>query len=230
MRITCLQHVPFEGPAHLAEWAAAAGHSLSVVHVYEIGLPELDTFDALFVLGGPMGVYDTDRFPWLADEMLLVREAIAADRIVLGVCLGAQLIAAALGGDVRPHAHCEIGWFDVDVLAEARDHPLTRELPVRFGAFHWHGDRFEIPDDCVRLFATPACDHQGFARGERVLALQFHLESTVESVDALIAHCADEIDDGPFTQTAEQMTRGTSGLDPMHAILDLLLRRLLQAS
>jgi GMP synthase-like glutamine amidotransferase len=139
LRISVLQHVPFETPGALENWAANRGHHLAVSHLYrDADLPDMRDFDWLVLLGGPMGVGDVDRFPWLTPETRLVAEAIDADRTVLGFCLGAQLIARALGAAVEPSRHREIGWFPVARRPDAA--PLFNALPNRFPAFHWHGD------------------------------------------------------------------------------------------
>ena len=211
MHIHCLQHVPFEGPAAIAVWAANAGHSFSATPLYEqADLPRQDDFDWLVVMGGPMGVYDESAFPWLATEKVFLREAIAAGKTVIGVCLGAQLLADALGGRVYRGREKEIGWFSIELTETARASHLFGFLPSRFEVFHWHGDTFEIPQGAVRLARSEGCDNQAFLYEERVLGLQFHLESTPQSVGAIVANCADELVGGPYIQSAEQMLDGGS--------------------
>ena len=208
MRIHCLQHVPFEGPAAIADWADGAGHALNSTPLHAgASLPRLSEVDWLVVMGGPMGVHDEPRYPWLAEEKRFLREAIAAGRTIVGVCLGAQLLAEALGARVYRGLHTEIGWFPVELTEAAATSDILGFLPNRLEVFHWHGDTFEIPPGAIHLARSQGCENQAFLYDGRVLGLQFHMESTPESVDAIMANCADEIVDAPFIQSAEQMTQ-----------------------
>jgi GMP synthase-like glutamine amidotransferase len=206
LRIHCLQHVPFEGPAAIEERARARGHGFATTRLDRAEpLPAIADFDWLVVMGGPMGVADRDRFDWMAPEIALIRGAVDAGRRVLGVCLGAQFLAHALGADVRPAAEREIGWFPVEGLAPA-DAGIFDGLPPTFTPLHWHGDTFELPPGAVQLARGPACEHQAFQLGPRAIGLQFHLEATPTSVTALVDHCADEIGPGRW-QMAPQSIR-----------------------
>jgi GMP synthase-like glutamine amidotransferase len=206
MRIHVLQHVPFEGPARIAYWARKQGHGLTVSHLYAGDpLPEIDAFDRLVVMGGPMGVADEAEHSWLRPEKARIADAIAAGRSVVGICLGAQLIAEALGARVYRNAHKEIGWFPIQLTDAGRAHPLCEGLPAEQTVFHWHGDTFDPPAGAAHLAHSAGCAHQAFALGHRVLGLQFHLESTPDSVDAICANAAAEIVPDTYVQTAEQM-------------------------
>lgn len=228
MRIHYLQHVPFEDPAGILDWASEAGCWITGSRLFAgERLPGLRDFDLLVVMGGPMGVRDLDEHPWMEDEAVFIGDAISAGRKVLGICLGAQLIAAALGAKVRRARQKEIGFFAVDRTPEAADCPVFRHFDERFMAFHWHGDTFEIPRDAVRLASGPACINQAFRFEDRVFGLQFHVESTRQSMEKLIAHCADELDPGaPFVQSAEAMRAAgqeLAALQPtMRAMMDAL--------
>lgn len=206
MRIHVLQHVPFEGPSRIADWAAATGHALTTSHLY-VGdpLPELARFDRLVVMGGPMGVGDEAEHSWLAPEKARIADAIAAGKSVVGICLGAQLIAEVLGARVWRNAHREIGWFPIDLTPAAAGVGLCTDLPRRLTAYHWHGDTFDLPAGAVHLARSEACEQQAFLYGDRVLALQCHLEATPEAVAALAEHCANEIEPGPWVQSAAEM-------------------------
>jgi GMP synthase (glutamine-hydrolysing) len=137
-------------------------------------------FRGLIVMGGPMGVSESDRYPFLTPEIALIRRAADARLPVLGICLGAQLIAASLGARVFPGPQKEIGWYPVEVTAPEDD--LTRGLPLRFMGFHWHGDTFDLPAGARRLFRSSLYENQGFRWGRNVLALQFHFEVSAEMV------------------------------------------------
>jgi GMP synthase-like glutamine amidotransferase len=206
MRIHCLQHVPFEGPAAIANWAADRGHPLAISRLDRgEGLPSPDAFDRLVVMGGPMGVGDEAEHPWLPAEKALLRRSIDAGRSVVGICLGAQLLAEVLGARVYRGAHKEIGWFPIELTDRGPVSPVFAGLPRRLEVFHWHGDTFDLPSGAQRLASSAACLNQAFLHGERVLGLQFHLESTPESVRAIVANCADELTPARWVQTAGQM-------------------------
>mgnify|MGYP000849044073 CR=1 FL=1 len=179
MRIHALQHVPFEPPGSIEAWARHAGHALAITHLYRGDpLPAVEEPDLLVVLGGPMSVHDEARYPWLIDEKRFIERAIAAGRRVLGICLGAQLIAQVLGARVYANDEKEIGWFAVEATAAARTAAVFEGFPPRLLAFHWHGETFDIPAGAVHAARSAACAHQAFAFGDRVVGLQFHLETT----------------------------------------------------
>lgn len=212
MRLHVLQHVPFEGPAGIGEWAARRGHSVTITPLFEdAGLPEQTDFDWLIVMGGPMGIYDEDDYPWLVREKEFLREAISGGKTVVGICLGAQLIADALGARVHRNGHKEIGWFPIELTEQGQTSPPLVFLPHRFEVFHWHGDTFDLPEGAVHLAYSQGCEHQGFLYDQRVLGLQFHLESTPASVADLVANCADEIVPAAYVQDAERMLAATKG-------------------
>lgn len=179
MRIHWFQHVPFEDLGCIAPYLLAQGHSLSVTRSYAgEAPPALADVDALIVMGGPMNVDDVDAHPWLSAEKAAIAAAIAQGKAVLGICLGAQLIAAALGTAVTRNAEVEVGWFDVTRMPSADDAAVLADFPQRFSAFHWHGDTFAIPDGARHLMRSEACAHQAFSLGDTVIGLQFHLEVT----------------------------------------------------
>lgn len=224
MRWHCLQHAPFEGPGYLESWAKRRGHALGRTPAWAgRGFPPLDELDGLFVLGGPMNVHEEGRHPWLAAEKTFLARAVAAEKPLLGICLGAQLLAAVLGGAVTASPQREIGWFPVDLTPEGREAALFGSFPDRFPAFHWHADRFSIPPGAIHLARTEACPEQAFVYGDRVVGLQFHLESTAESIAALIEHCAEDITGAPFVQRPIVMEKLADHLPTTHLLLDSLL-------
>jgi GMP synthase-like glutamine amidotransferase len=205
MRLHYIQHVPFEGPANIQVWAENQGWQISGTGLYRMEqLPPQDEFDWLVIMGGPMNVYEEKEFPWLAAEKKFIRTAIENDKIVLGICLGAQLIADVLGGRVVRNRHKEIGWFPVSLTPDGPASVPFQGFPKQFPALHWHGDTFSLPPGAIMLAESRACPAQAFsASGDRVLALQFHLESSVESIRALIENCSDELVDAEYVQTAD---------------------------
>lgn len=223
MRIHCLQHVPFETPAAIADWAARRRHRLDCTLMRQgIQLPRLAEVDMLVLMGGPMSVNDDDALPWLADEKQYLRRAIHSGKRVLGVCLGAQMIAQALGAPVTRNLHREIGWF-----------PLQRErglapmhaalLPASLDAFHWHGETFGLPPGAVRLASSAACLNQVFCAGDRILGLQCHLEVTPVVAGDLVRHCGDELVPAPYVQTAAELLAKPQRFAAANNALDRLL-------
>lgn len=228
MRIHILQHVPFEGPAAIGDWAARQGHALTTTPFFEHRrLPDVGTFDWLVIMGGPMGVRDEADYPWMADEKKLIRQAVGGGKTVIGVCLGAQLIADVLGARVYRNAHREIGWFPIEPTDQGRASGPFASLPSRLEVFHWHGDTFDLPAGAIHLAASEGCAHQAFLYEGRVLGLQCHLESTPASVADIVANCADEIIPGRYVQTAEQMlTAPQESYADIHRALFGILDRL----
>jgi GMP synthase-like glutamine amidotransferase len=198
MNLHWLQHVSFEGLGCIGPWLADRGYTATCTRLWAgDGLPHISAVDGLIVMGGPMGVYDEAAYPWLVNEKTFIRRIIAANKPVLGICLGAQLIAEVLGAAVRKNSQKEIGFFPV--------RGDGRILPQSFVPFHWHGDTFGIPPGAVPLASSTATANQAFVFKDDVLALQFHLETTEESLLELYRNALDEIMDGPFIQTLEQM-------------------------
>lgn len=227
MRIHVLQHVPFEPPGSIEAWAKRTWHALAITHPYRgEPLPMAQDADLLVVLGGPMSVHDEAKFPWLVDEKRLIERTIAAGRRVLGICLGAQLIAQALGARVHANGDKEIGWFAVEATAAARTAAVFQDFPRRLLAFHWHGETFDIPAGAVHVARSAACANQAFAFGERVVGLQFHLETTPAGARDLIAHGIDELVEGRHIQQPLAMLgypeRFAAINVAMHALLDRL--------
>ncbi|MBN1141858.1 MAG: type 1 glutamine amidotransferase [Deltaproteobacteria bacterium] len=199
MRAHYFQHVSFEGLGSIEPWLHAAGYRIGFTRFFqEDRLPELEDIDLLIVLGGPMSVHDTEKYPWLIAEQGFIREAVAAGKAVLGICLGAQLIAAACGGAVYRNRFKEIGWFPV--LGMAAEGPAFRFPPV-VEAFHWHGETFDPPPEAVLLARSEGCENQAFQLGRRVIGLQFHLETTSESARQIVAQCRDELIPSEYVQT-----------------------------
>ncbi len=185
MKIVALRHVAFEDLGVWASTIRARGHRVEYVDAGE-DLGRARAADLLVVLGGPIGVADTGEYPYLADERDLVAERLADDRPTLGVCLGAQLMAAALGADVYPGTRKEIGWGRLDLAPEAAATPLglLADAPI----LHWHGDTFDLPAGATPLASTALTPHQAFALG-RSLALQFHCEVAAGVIERwLVGH------------------------------------------
>jgi GMP synthase-like glutamine amidotransferase len=208
MNIHFLQHVPFEHLGALERWVNQPGNKVTSTRLYEESkLPFVDLFDVLIILGGPMSVHDEDRYRWLIAEKTLIKKALEKGKKVIGICLGAQLIAEAMGGRVSLNAEQEIGWFPIEWSKEALAHPCFEGLPNPMPAFHWHGEYFSIPEDATPLGKTEACINQGFIWKNQVLAFQFHLEMTAQGIEGLIRNCPEDLNGGAFVQDAAQLLR-----------------------
>jgi GMP synthase-like glutamine amidotransferase len=195
-RATVLKHVPFEGPGRIAERLTKRGYELELRELHRgEPVPEaVASGDLLVVMGGPMGVADVGapEFPFLRPELELLARCIEVDAPVLGVCLGAQLLAAAAGARVEPMKHpdgrraYEIGWASLSFLHEGAHDALLAGLPARAPVLHWHGDAFELPGGARRLAATELCPNQAFALRSRLFGLQFHCEVGAADVDGFL--------------------------------------------
>ncbi|HWP46336.1 MAG TPA: type 1 glutamine amidotransferase [Candidatus Limnocylindrales bacterium] len=227
IKIHYLQHVPFEGLASIEQWAKTRGHLLSVTRFYQNEpLPPVDEIDWLVVLGGPMNIYEEDRYPWLSREKRFIEQVISKEKVVLGICLGSQLIADVLGARVFRNRYKEIGWFPIEFTPEAQTSPLFNFLPPRLTAFHWHGDTFELPRGTVWLAQSEGCQNQAFLYKEKVLGLQFHLESTKESVEQLLANCADELVEGRYIQKPDEILSHETDFEKINQALYGILDRM----
>ncbi len=209
MRVHVLQHVPFEGLAGIQRWLEAQGARVTATRFYENpALPALDQVDFVVALGGPMSVNDEAELPWLVDEKQFVRDAVAADKAVLGVCLGAQLISSALGGVVAPGPFKEVGWFPIRAVQSQG----TFEFPEELEVFHWHGETFSLPDGAQLLAESPGCKHQAFQLGRRVVGLQFHLEMTEASIERIVDNCRNDLTPGRYVARESELLGG----HPLH--------------
>jgi len=201
MHIHFIQHVAFEYPGSIIDWATENNHTTAFTKVFEEAVFPLPAqYDMLVILGGPMGVYEEDIYPWMADEKHCIKAAIAAKKKVLGVCLGSQFIANVLGEEVYPHTLKEIGWWPVQKVTE---HALTEGLPVEFITFHWHGDTFKLPGGAVQLFRTAQCGQQGYIYSNHVAGLQFHMEVKQDLLDGMTEHESKELTGEGYVQTAQ---------------------------
>ena len=193
MNVLIVKNVLTEGPGTIADFLRDERILSRVVELHGgAELPSMDGFTHVVVLGGPMAVYEMDRYPYLVREARLIEDAIGAGKRVLGVCLGAQMIAHALGARVYAGGAKEIGWYEVGITDEGMRDPCMRELAVHgrnaAHVFQWHGDTFDLPGGCVRLASSDLFPNQAFSYAGRVYALQFHIEVTPEIVQGWLAH------------------------------------------
>ncbi len=229
MRIHSLQHVAFEDTGSIYQDLITQGHTLTTTHWYKgEQAPKLDTFDVLIIMGGPMGVYDETEYPWLAAEKAFIAASIASGKKLLGICLGAQLIACVLGAKVTQNAHREIGWFPITISTSARENSIAQILDNCAEVFHWHGDTFELPKGATLIASSTACANQVYVIGEQIYAFQFHLETTRASAIALIENCAEDLDHSIYVQTAEEILQDTQKFTAINQAMSRALETILR--
>lgn len=180
----------------------------------------------LIIMGGPMSIHDEFEHVWLKAEKWFVKQVIEAGKPVLGICLGAQLIAATLGGTVSKGKEKEIGWFPVTLSPEFSASDLGKRFPETMNVFHWHGETFSIPDGAVRVASSEACENQGFIYNERVVGLQFHLETTRISAESIISNSRQELVEAPFIQNEEEMLKDETRFAEINRLMQIFLEHL----
>jgi GMP synthase - Glutamine amidotransferase domain len=228
-KIHYFQHVPFEGLGSIEEWITLSGHSLTSTRFFESAvLPEISDIDWLIVMGGPMSVNNEKQYPWLAAEKKFIRQAIDEGKTVLGICLGSQLVSAALGAKVYQNKEKEIGWFDIELTCFAKSDKLFFDIENRIKVFHWHGDTFDLPEKAVHLAFSKGCKNQAYSYKDKVLALQFHLEPTISSLQEMIDFGRDELKTGKYVQTEQELKKYDLLIESSREILFTILNRLAQ--
>ncbi len=228
MRAHCLMNVHFEEPGYIADWMDRQTYSMPVWRLFENpSLPDVEDVDLLVVMGGPMNIYEEERYPFLAGEKELINACIKEHKHVLGICLGAQLIADALGEKVFMNREKEIGWFPTQPGNGNNDHEILSVFPETFTPFHWHGETFNLPEGARMLGSSDACRNQGFLYGDHVLALQFHLEITPQIIEGLLQHASDDLTAGTYVQSVPEIREGLEYCPENKAVLFKLLDRFL---
>lgn len=202
LKIHYLQHVSFEGPGCISEWALKNNHELTSTKLYrDEAFPLIDSIDWVIIMGGPMSANDGNMINWINREKEFIASAIKAGKTVIGICLGSQLIASVLSASVYGNTHKEIGWFPIYSPSNTPNMLFNEAVPKQ--VFHWHGETFNLPDGAQLLASSEACANQAYLYAGRVLGLQFHLEVTAESLTQMIAHGKHELDGSKYTQPAE---------------------------
>lgn len=228
MRIHYLQHESFEDPGSIFEWADKPGNTITGTRFFEknFSLPSPAEPDLLIVMGGPMGVYEEDQYHWLKTEKKFISEVIQQGKKVLGICLGAQLLAEVLGGRVYKNREKEIGWFDIHFTKESGEDCYFAGFPASMKVFHWHGDTFDLPPGARHIAYSEACRNQAFTWKDRVIGLQFHIEATRKSVEELAFHCKNELTEAPYIQKEKEILSDAVNIESMNRFMFRLLDKM----
>lgn len=219
-----MQHVSFEGLGSIEAVLKESSHSISVTRMFaNEPFPEISDIDWLIVMGGSMGVHDDKAYPWLKTEKQFIKNVIQSGKVVLGICLGAQLIAEVMDAQVYKNKYREIGWFDINFNPNL-NHTLLKDIfPKQIEVFHWHGDTFDIPEDAIPIASSEATPNQGFIFDNRVIALQFHLETTPESAKALIDNCSNELDGSKYVQNEQEILSNYLRFTKINQLMDQIV-------
>ena len=229
MKVHWLQHLPFEGLGSMGEYFQQKGIASTSTHFYlNEKLPEMDSFDWLIIMGGAMSANDDAKYSWLTAEKEFIKKAIDAGKVVIGVCLGAQLIAASLGAKVYRNKYKEIGWFDLKPSKEAKSTILGNCFSME--VFHWHGDTFDLPKGAVHLASSEATKNQGFIINNRVVGFQFHLETTCEYAKALFDNFPEEIKNDKYIQNAQRVFSDLGRFERINKIMAEILETIQKAN
>ncbi len=206
MRVHIIIHAPFEKPGVIGTWVIRNGHALSYTHTYRgEQLPEISEIDFLVIMGGPQSPLELDKYPYLRDEIALTKLAIDQKKSVLGICLGAQIIAESLDAKTERSPHKEVGVFPIHLTNEGINDPIFKNLPKSFNVMHWHNDMPGVPVGSTILAYSDGCPRQIIRFNERVYGLQCHMEMTDELITGMTEHCASDLKPSQYVQNAEKL-------------------------
>jgi GMP synthase-like glutamine amidotransferase len=206
LRVHCFQHVDYEDLGCIKDWCKMKGHQITYTRFYKgESLTQTANFDWLIVMGGPMGVYDNEKYCWLSNEKKVIETAIQHNKTVIGICLGSQLVAEVLGAKIYRNLEKEIGWFDVMLTEQGKRASITNGIQTISKVFHWHGDTFDLPLNTIHLSYSEACKNQSFLYKDNVLGLQFHFEVTEKSIKSMIKHGKHELKNEKYIQSEKEI-------------------------
>lgn len=228
MRVHYLQHVHFEGLGSIENFLKNKGYEITSTSLFKgENFPSLDNFDWLIIMGGPMSVNDEDLYPWLIQEKKFIKEAIESGKLVLGICLGAQLIANVLGSKVYKNKYKEIGWFNIN-FKNLENTIFEKILPNELEVFHWHGETFDIPKNAVLIAESLACKNQALILEDRVIGLQFHLETTIDSAKTIIENSRNEMSFSKYVQSEEEMISNENKFENINRAMNLFFESMIK--
>lgn len=226
LRIHCFQHVAFENPGTILEWIQANNHSISYTFPAESpfptvpavspegdtadaannAIPQINDIDALIVMGGAMNTDEEEKYPWMKAEKQFIKAAADAGKKIIGICLGSQLVAAALGTRVYKNKETEIGFFPLSFTDAALQTNLFSHFKNPYTVFHWHGDTFDLPANALLIASSAACKHQAYLIGNHILGLQFHFEMNETVIEDMLLHDGHELEQsGEYIQSPQQV-------------------------
>lgn len=231
MHIHYFQHDHFEDLGYIGDWAASRNFTTSVTR-FDLNpeLPSIDSFDWLVVLGGKMGVNDSGEFPWIADEIEFIKKVIQSGKIVIGICLGSQLIAKALGARVYKNSEQEIGFMPIILNQNALNDSVFRHFPAELTVMHMHFDVFDLPSDATEMANSVVTPCQAFRYMKNVFAFQFHFEITESNAPMFIREITPEIVPGTHVQTPEEMMEHIDNCKNNNLIFSIILENILTDS
>lgn len=214
INIHILQHEPFEGAGLLEEWAKERGHKLSVTLVYENQvMPSLNAFDWLIIMGGAMSANDEEEYAWIKAEKEVIKQSVEQGKAVIGICLGSQMIASALGKAVYKNKMKEIGWFPLHLTDEGMHSEfLSPEWNDQL-FLHWHGETFDLPEGAAHLAFSAGCVNQAFCIGNKVFGFQFHPETNLQTLAQMVNSGAEELIKDKFVMEAKEILKRASIID-----------------
>lgn len=226
MRLHLLEHEPFAvRRSNITRWAEKKGYSVDSTEVFRgTRLPSQDDFDWLIVLGGFQHAWEEQKHPWLKAEKAFISEALSHDKIMLGICFGAQLLAETLGGRVFSNEKEEIGWYEVTVCEAGIDSFLFKNVPQKFLTFHWHSDHFTLAPGCTRLaFSQPTANQAFIANNSLAVGLQFHPEYTIEMVRYFAVEYGHEWQKNQYVAGKQAVLSQTGQIPETYWLMELLL-------
>lgn len=206
MKIQAIKHAEFEGIGVIEKWAKENNYSVHFSNPYKGDLlPNTNDFDMLLIMGGPQSACELDKYPYLKEEISLIKEAINQEKYVIGFCLGAQLIAESLGAKTLKSENIEKGIFSVELTDAGKKDPILKHFGDKFEVAHWHCDMPGIPEGAELLAKSEGCSHQAFRYNEKTYGFQFHFEMTRQNLKDIISHLSCDASEGKYVQSEDQM-------------------------
>jgi len=231
MHLHYFQHNHFEDLGFIGDWAKNNNFTTSVTR-FDLNpeLPSIEDFDWLVIMGGAMGVHDSDQYPWITEEIEFIKEAIRSGKIVIGVCLGSQMIASALGARVYKNTEPEMGFWPINFSKEAQQDSVFRHFPENLEVMHFHFDTFTLPEGAILMAKSTVTPVQAFRYGTNVFALQFHSELTESNLPVFIKELEAEIIPGPLVQNPHEMLQKINSCSINNEIFSKVLDEILHLS